>query len=483
MSDTGAIDGLLGRVTREVRWRRAERGAWRGAFWGIAAGALILALKGTLGPAAVPLALCCALGGLAGGALVAATRKLARIEAARLADRALALEDRVATALEHIEAPGARDARAPVVEALLADTSSRVARLQPRWLLQRMTPREAWLLPLPLAAAMLLAIAPALTGPNAFLPEWLSGAAQERRAQQQLPASLEQRAANAQEFLRRKPLEAREAAAAAQRRNPPSAADAEAQFKDKALGRTKVDFSSFLKKGDERLRMLENADKLPDLQSDFASSKYKSMLKKSQELTAGGRAQNISAKKLAELLREMERLGRKEGNFSDEAMEGLEALERGQTGDALEAMEHALDKLRQMEDQQRSARDLKGGRDQGEDGRAAINRSMDQALADQNSDRQGVGAGSGKGPDGKAKPSPRLRSTPYTSGVQGDRRGRQPNFEIQMQGNSSSAAAQAQYLGVIGQYRRMMEDAITREQVPRDYHEQIRDYFKSLNER
>jgi len=28
-----------------------------------------------------------------------------------------------------------------------------------------------------------------------------------------------------------------------------------------------------------------------------------------------------------------------------------------------------------------------------------------------------------------------------------------------------------------------MEDAITREQVPRDYHDQIRNYFQSLDER
>jgi hypothetical protein len=29
----------------------------------------------------------------------------------------------------------------------------------------------------------------------------------------------------------------------------------------------------------------------------------------------------------------------------------------------------------------------------------------------------------------------------------------------------------------------MMEDAITREAVPRDYHEQIKDYFQALDER
>jgi hypothetical protein len=43
--------------------------------------------------------------------------------------------------------------------------------------------------------------------------------------------------------------------------------------------------------------------------------------------------------------------------------------------------------------------------------------------------------------------------------------------------------ARMPYLGVIGQYRKMMEDSISREQVPRDYHAQIKDYFQALDER
>jgi len=39
-------------------------------------------------------------------------------------------------------------------------------------------------------------------------------------------------------------------------------------------------------------------------------------------------------------------------------------------------------------------------------------------------------------------------------------------------------ASRLHYLGVIGQYRKLMEDAITREAVPRDYHSQIKDYFQ-----
>jgi hypothetical protein len=52
-----------------------------------------------------------------------------------------------------------------------------------------------------------------------------------------------------------------------------------------------------------------------------------------------------------------------------------------------------------------------------------------------------------------------------------------------MTGRGGQMGSRLQYLGVIGQYRKMMEDAITRESVPRDYHTQIKDYFQALDER
>ena len=49
-------------------------------------------------------------------------------------------------------------------------------------------------------------------------------------------------------------------------------------------------------------------------------------------------------------------------------------------------------------------------------------------------------------------------------------------------GRPGASGLQLQYLGEVGQYRCLMEDTIAREQVPRDYHSQIRDYFKSLGD-
>jgi hypothetical protein len=92
------------------------------------------------------------------------------------------------------------------------------------------------------------------------------------------------------------------------------------------------------------------------------------------------------------------------------------------------------------------------------------------------------GRGRSNSPKGEA--SQRLRSTPYDVGVEGEsRQGRKEGYDTNLTGRGGAMASRLQYLGVIGQYRKQMEDAITREQVPRDFHDQIRSYFQSLDER
>jgi hypothetical protein len=77
-----------------------------------------------------------------------------------------------------------------------------------------------------------------------------------------------------------------------------------------------------------------------------------------------------------------------------------------------------------------------------------------------------------------------LSATPYDVGVEGEsRRGRKEGYDTNMTGRGGPMASRLNYLGVIGQYRKLMEDAITREAVPRDYHSQIKDYFQALDER
>ena len=84
----------------------------------------------------------------------------------------------------------------------------------------------------------------------------------------------------------------------------------------------------------------------------------------------------------------------------------------------------------------------------------------------------------------KGEASQRLRGSPYDVGVEGEsRRGRKDGYDTNMTGRAGKMSSRLSYMGVIGQYRKAMEDAISREQIPRDFHSQIRDYFQALDER
>ena len=249
------------------------------------------------------------------------------------------------------------------------------------------------------------------------------------------------------------------------------------------------DFQSFLKKGDERLKLLEQADRLPDLQSDFTTSQYKMMFKKSKALSGGMRPDQISPQKLKELLEEMERLGRKGGStWQGDAAEGMEAMEGGQPDRAMEAMQRALEKMRAQEEASRSGKNLKGGR---ESSRAGASRDRRGAGGegggpdDQDfGEGEGMLPGKGRSNSPKGEATQRLRGNPYDVGVEGEsRRGRKEGYDTNMTGRAGQMGSRLQYLGVIGQYRKMMEDAIARESVPRDFHAQIKDYFQALDER
>jgi hypothetical protein len=481
-----ALDSLVRRISTQVRWRRAEHHAIRGAFYGAAVGVVALALKIVLGPWALIAAGGCVVAGVVAGAVWGLARRVPAGDAARLADRAFGLQDRVATALEW----GARADRTPLVDALVADATARVASLEPRRIVPRVLPREARWLPAPVLAALVLAFAPAVPLPSGRLPDLSSGADSEEKVDRSGGELTQQdRRPFPKDALKRPAFEERDWTQRGATGAGATAGDLSAIFKDTALASQRPDFNSFLKKGDERLKMLEQVDRLPDLQSDFTASQYKMVFRKSKALTSGMRPDQVSPQKLRELLEEMERLGRKGGNnaMGSDVAEGMEALEYGQQDKALEAMEKALNKLRAMEESQRSGKGLRGGRESGR-GRADRDgaRGGTGGAPDEGDFGDGEGLLPGKGKSGapKGEATQRLRASPYDVGVEGEsRRGRKDAYDTNMTGRGGKMGSRLTYLGVIGQYRKAMEDTLAREQVPRDYHGQIKDYFQSLDER
>jgi hypothetical protein len=484
MAHPQAIEVLVRRVARQVGVRRAEHWGLRGAFWGGLLAAAVLAFKAVLGLAALVLAPALVLLGALAGVAYGFARRVPPRDAARLADRAFGLADRVATALEWADHPD----RTPLVEALVADTVARVLALEPRQIVRRVIPLEGRWLPAPLLAGLVLALAPAIHLPMGTVLDFTPSAEQEQHEDR---ASTEMTAERARlqpkDPLKRPAFEERDFAQRTGTGSGSTAGDLSAIFKDTALSSQRPDFNSFLKKGDERLRLLEQVDRLPDLQSDFTTTQYKMVFRKSKSLMSG-LSPDISPQKLRELLDEMERLGRKGGNWSSDATEGMEALEGGQTDRALEAMQRALDKMRAIEEAQRSGKNLRGGREneRGARGRERA-RGGGEGVGPEDQDfgeGEGLLPGKGKSTMPKGDPTARVRGNPYDVGVEGEsRRGRKDGYDTNLTGRAGSMPSRLMYLGVVGQYRKMMEDAITREQVPRDYHDQIRNYFQALDER
>jgi hypothetical protein len=488
MPDPIVLERLVSDVARQIRLRRAEFYGLRGLFAGALAALGPLLLRELLGPLGIVAAGGALGAGFLGGALYGLLLKLAPGDAARLADRGYRLQDRIATALEW----GGRPDRPPVVEALVADAVARVARLERRAIIPRLLPREARFIPLPLVVGLALTLAPPLPLPQGRLPTFSASKEEEEDKPKDRAGELEtapRPAAAKRDPIQRADLLERNLVPRTGAGGPSQPGDLSAVFKDTSLGSKAPDFNSFLKKGDERIRMLEQVDRLPDLQQDYTQRQTKVIFQRAKALRGGLDPSKVSPEKLRELLNEMERLGRKGSrgeNWSGDLSEGMEALEGGQTDKALEAMERALSKMRAMEDRGRDGKSLRGGREnerqRGRDrgpGRAG-------GPGDESDFPEGEGLlpGKGKSPSAKGDPTQRLRGNPYDVGVEGQSRsGRKDGLDTNMVGRGASMASRLQYLGVLGQYRKMMEESIAREQVPRDFQTQVKEYFQSLDEK
>ncbi len=477
------LDSLVRRIASQVRWRRAEYHALRGVFYGLVAGAVVLLAKVVVGPWAPIVAGGLVLAGLVAGAGWGLVRQVPSGDAARLADRAFGLQDRVATALEWADRPD----RTPLVDALLDDAAVRAGSLTMRQIVPRAFPREVRWLPAPVVVALVLMLAPPVPLPSTRLPDFSTASDSEEQLDRSGGELTQQdQRPLPKDALRRAAFEERDWTQRAGSGAGATAGDLSAIFKDTALATQRPDFNSFLKKGDERLKLLEQVDRLPDLQSDFTQSQYKMVFRKAKALSGGLRPDQISPDKLRELLEEMERLGRKGGgNWGSDVAEGMEALEYGEQDRAMNAMERALNKLRAMEEAQRSGKGLRGGRE-GQRGRGERPGGSEDGMPEDGGFGEGEGLlpGRGKSASPKGEATQRLRATPYDVGVEGDvRQGRKEGYDTNMTGRGGKMSSRLSYLGVIGQYRKAMEDALAREQIPRDFHTQIKDYFESLDER
>jgi hypothetical protein len=486
MEQDAVLQLTVQRLSRLIRQRRAVFYGLRGLAVGLTLAVLPVLLRSVLGPIALPVAGGVILVGVLAGVGYGLLLRLPAGDVARLADRTFALHDRLATALELVRS---RDPN-PLAASVIRDARDRVGGLDLRRAVPWRWPREARFLPIPVLVLAGLPYLPPLPLPEEFMPPLQR--AEEKEAKEEksaAPQAAERPVSKKTEQAQRVEMQEREYQ---QRPNPaaePAKGDLAAVFKDTSVAQKRPDFSSFLKQGDERLRMLERTDSLPDLQRDFTQTPYKVMFRKQRSLLSGMDPSKLSKERMRELLNEMNRMGRRgqpggEGDFGQELMEGSEALEQGQMGRALDAMERALNKMRAMEDRERGGKGLEGGKDrggQGRDGRGG------QGGGENDPDfGEGMGSMPGKGPNPnwRGDPSGRLGQSPIDMGVEGQsRKGRKESYDTNMMGRGAQNPSRLPYMRVYSQYRKMMEDALAKENIPLDYRTQVKEYFQSLEER
>ena len=488
------VERLVADVARQIRLRRAEFYGLRGLLWGSVAAVVPLVLKESLGIWSYVGAAILLLAGAGAGAVYGFLLKLPRAEAARLADRGYGLQDRVSTALEWAD----RADRTPIVEALVADATARADQLGARRIIPRRVPREAKFVPVPLVLGLVLAAAPPIPLPQAGLPNFSVSRDEDEEKLKERSGDLQQserRQATRRDPVQRADVQERTLTPRMGGGGQSQPGDLAAVFKDTSLAGRAPDFNSFLKKGDDRLRMLEQTDRLPDLQSDFTQNQTRMVFQKAKALRGGvDPNKKVSPEKLRELLQEMERLGRKnqpgsgQSDWSGDVYEGMEALEGGQSDKAMEAMERALNKMRNQEERGRDGKSLKGGRESDRRGNKRGNEKGrgQGGPGDEGDFPEGEGLLPGRGKSGSPKgdPTARLRGNPFDVGVEGEARpGRKQGIDTNMVGRGSQMPSRMQYMGVLGQYRKMMEESIAREQVPRDFQSQVKEYFQALDEK
>lgn len=481
MDDRELIHRTLRSLSRRLRLLRALAATVRFLVVGLALALAPLLAKGVF-PAAGPLVAASLVGGLALlGGLYGLLAPLPAGHAARLADLRLNLKERLTSAREHLALAQTANV-ADMVRAQLAETAARLREIRVQGAFPLTIPPEArWAAPV---AALALALA--LLPPLPLRLPAAGGDSSDREAQSE------------EERAREKPLGQKFATPAVPDqlfpktveretpRGPLSArersGDLAAIFQDTKLSQQRPDFGSFIKQGDERLKLLARPESIPDLNRDFTQSPYQVMIRRMQEQVRLGRMQGLSWEQIERLLSEMGQNGQPlgGGGLPDDLMSDLTREGEGSTDKMLDALSRALNRLRDREEAGRGrGHDLREARS----GQRGPGQEQGEGEAGESEDGTAGGSlpGTGKSLQTRGDPSPRIGEEKQDSALEGQlREGQMEAYDTNLSGPGTRNPSRLPYMDVFSQYRKMMEEALTKEPIPFNYREQVKEYFRSL---
>jgi hypothetical protein len=481
MNDRAIIESLITRLAWRARWVRAVSRAAATVPWGLAAAALILAARDVLPPWAPWAALFAALGPSVLAFIAGLALSLPRRAAALLADGRLGLRERLTTALD-LAGEESEMAQAQRRDAAQAAKEVRPATALPLGL----PPRARWALPLGALAAALLLLPP--------IPIPRPGAARSNEAEARKDEKAEEEKrpmlAKDQPPL---PREAAPLTKSPEKREPRRAlgareaqGDLSAAFRDTQIATRRPDFSSFLKGGDERLKLLGQTEALPDLSGDFTQSPYQVMIRRLQQQLRNPQLRGLSWEDIQRLLQELGEAGRRFGdpNLADELGEDMGGSEGTPADRAMSALARALGRLRDRQERAQGGKNLRPAQpgsglpqDGGEDGLG----DESPGEGSEEGARQGTAPGKGRSPQTRGAMTPRLPGQRMDSMLSGEaRRGKKEAYDTNLSGPGARNPSQLPFLDLFSQYRKQMEEALNKEPIPFDYREQVKEYFQSL---
>jgi hypothetical protein len=486
MDDRELIRTTLRSLSRRLRLARALAASIRFLVVGVVLALAPLIAKG-LFPTAGPLVAAGLAGGLTLlGILYGLLAPLPAAHAARLADRRLNLKERLTSAREHLSAATAGTADATdMARAQFAETAARLREIRAQGAFPlRLPPEARWVAPVA-ALALALFLLPALplrlpaTGGDSSDREAKTEEeqAREKPLEQKLatPAAPDKLFPKTQEReVQRGPLSSRE-----------QTGDLAAVFQDTKMSQQQPDFGSFIKQGDERLKLLARPESIPDLSRDFTQSPYQVMIRRMQEQVRSGRMQGLSWDQIERLLSEMgqsaQRFGG--GGLPDDLMSELEREGGGSTDKMMDALSRALNRLRDRD---------QAGRGKGQNLRGAPGQQrgsgQERGEGEQGQGEDGSTGGSLPGTEKslqtRGDPTPRIGGEKQDAPLEGElREGQMEAYDTNLSGPGTQNPSRLPYMDVFSQYRKMMEEAMTKEPIPFNYREQVKEYFRSLEDR
>jgi hypothetical protein len=482
MDDRELIRATFASLRMRLRLTRALTAGARFLLVGLALALLPLLLKGLFPVGGPAMAAGLPVGLAALGVLYGLVARLPLSHVARLADSRLGLKERLVSAREHLGVPS--EAAPDMLRAQLAETAARLRETQPERAFPFRFQAEARLLPPVAALALALALLPPLPlkwpGPPGESSPPQTEAGEEQTREKPLEQKLATPAVPDDMFpkvrereVQRGPLSPRD-----------NRGDLAAVFRDTKMSQQRPDFGSFIKQGDERLKLLARPESIPDLSRDVTQSPYQMMIRRMQEQLRAGRMQGLSWEQIERLISELGQSGQRfgGGGMGEDLMSEMEA-QGGSPDRMMDALARALSRLRDRDEAGRGrGRNLR----QSPSRRGGSGQDRGEGDADRGEDGAPGGSlpGTGKSLQILGDPTDRIGGDKQDSFLEGDlREGQMEAYDTNLSGRGADNTSRLSYMDVFSEYRKLMEEALTKEPIPFNYREQVKDYFRALESR